>query len=85
MSRSWDKAPWRPSLGRRLYDDAVIRSGSRDKWREAYTEREPGHHLRGVLHERGTRSTVDDQPGYSDRCQSFRGDRAIPYDGIIDG
>ena len=25
MSRSWDKAPWRPSLGRRLYDDAVLR------------------------------------------------------------
>src|SRR5947209_16655846 len=43
------------------------------------------HRLRGVVHERGTRTTVDDQCGYSDRCQPLRGDRAIPHDGIIVG
>jgi hypothetical protein len=38
-----------------------------------------------VVHERGTRSTVDDQRGDRDKCQPFRGDRTIPHDGIIAG
>src|SRR5438093_3980325 len=40
---------------------------------------------RSVLHEHRTRSTVYEQGGYSDGCQPFCGDRAIPHDGIIVG
>src|SRR5207248_6618575 len=43
------------------------------------------HRLGSVVHERGTRSTGDDQRGYRDGCQPFCGDRAIPHDGSIVG
>src|SRR5437588_4780871 len=60
MSRSWDKAPWRPSLGRRLYDDAVLRLSWRGDPGPHYVRRPDRAGGRGF---QGLQPTVSGAPG----------------------